>query len=159
MRTLDPNQLQEQLVWTTRAITELFYAEITEAKLKATERAIQASVIFFDPLMDSTLVDEHARPAKQLVLDQLMATARKKRKLVLFAQLLDTKDGLRFLVLNDARGARRWIRLGAVYNIIDALKEALMTLCAFEKKEIVLIPSGSVIEPLRRLVKSITANA
>ena len=33
MRTLDPNQLQEQLVWTTRAITELFYAEITEAKL------------------------------------------------------------------------------------------------------------------------------
>ena len=102
---------QSEAVWTTQSIADRLHGDLTEANLKATERAIQASPIRFEPLSDTSLVDEHARSAKRLVLDQLMATARKKRKLILFAQMLETEDGWSFLALNDARGGRRWIRL------------------------------------------------
>jgi len=145
--------LQAQTVWTSQSIAELMFSGTTEANLKATERAIQVSSIRFEPLTETALIDEHARPAKRLVLDQLLATARKKRKLILFSQLLDTDDGLRFLTLNDARGGRRWIRLDPAGEPVPTLKDALTTLCAFEKKDIVLIPSGAVVEPIRRLVK------
>ena len=98
-------------VHTTHSIAKTLYSELTEANLKAAERAIQTSSIRFEPLIDTSLVDEHGRPAKRLVLDQLMATVRKKRKLILFSQLLETNEEPGFLVLNDARGGRRWIRL------------------------------------------------
>jgi sulfate adenylyltransferase subunit 2 len=145
--------LQEQVTWTTHTIAELLYSEPSEADIKATERAIQGSSIRFEPLNETALVDEHARPAKRLVLDQLMATARKKRKLILFTQMLETDDGLRFLALNDARGGRRWIRLDSTAELVPTLGDALTTLCTFEKKDIALIPSGAVVEPMRRLVK------
>ena len=150
---LTSDMLQTQTVWTSQSIAELMFSETTEAKLKATERAIEASSIRFEVLAETVLVDEHARPAKRLVLDQLMANARKKRKLILFAQLLDTPDGIRFLTLNDARGGRRWIRLDSTAELVPTLGDALTSLCAFEKKDIVLIPSGAVVEPMRRLVK------
>ena len=145
--------LRGQVIWTSQTIAELMYSQITEANLKATERAIQASSIRFEPLTETALVDEHARPAKRLVLIQLMATARKKRKLIFFAKLLDTDDGLRFLTLNDARGGRRWIRLNPTGELASTINDALTILCAFEKKDIVLIPSGAVVEPFRGLVK------
>ena len=140
-------------VHTTHSIAKTLYADLTEANLKATERAIQTSSIRFEPLIDESLVDEHGRPAKHLVLDQLMATARKKRKLILFSQLLETNEDSDFLVLNDARGGRRWIRLSESDDRAGPLRDALTSLCEFEQKEIVLIPSGPVVEPMRRLVK------
>ena len=146
-------RLQGGTVWTTHSVAELLFGEINEANLKATDRAIHSSSIRFEPLTETALVDEHARPAKRLVLDQLIANARKKRKLILFAQLLDTHAGIRFLALNDARGGRRWIRLDPEIESVSTLNDALITLCAFEKKDIVLISSGAVVEPLRRLVK------
>jgi sulfate adenylyltransferase subunit 2 len=145
--------LEIRRVWTTQSIAELLHNEPTEAHLKATERAIQASSIRFEPLTEATLQDEHERPAKRLVLEQLLATARKKRKLILFAQLLASDGTVDFLVLNDARGGRRWIRLDLARDLIGALQDALITLAAHEAKEVVLIPSGSLVEPLRRLVK------
>ena len=42
--------LQEQVTWTTHTIAELLYSEPSEADIKATERAIQASSIRFEPL-------------------------------------------------------------------------------------------------------------
>jgi sulfate adenylyltransferase subunit 2 len=147
------DMLQTQTVWTSQSIAELMFSRTTEANLKATERAIQVSSIRFEPLSDALLIDEHARPAKRLVLDQLLATARKKRKLILFAQMLETDEGLQFLVLNDARGGRRWIRLSENDERASSLHDALTSLCEFEQKEIVLIPSGPVVDPMRRLVK------
>jgi len=151
--TLVSDVLQTQAVWTSQSIAELMFSGTTEANLKAAERAIQVSSIRFEPLSDALLIDEHARPAKRLVLDQLLATARKKRKLILFAQMLETDEGLQFLALNDARCGRRWIRFDPTGESVSTLNVALTTLCAFEKKEIVLIPSGTVVEPFRRLVK------
>jgi hypothetical protein len=140
-------------VQTTHSIAKTLYIDLTEANLKATERAIQTSSIRFEPLIDKSLVDEHGRPAKRLVLDQLMATARKKKKLILFAQLLESEDGLHFIALNDARGGRRWMRLSESDDCVGSLHDALISLCEFEQKEIVLIPSGPVVEAMRRLVK------
>ena len=145
--------LRIQTVWTSQSIAELMFSGTTEAKLKATERAIQASPIRFESLNDALLMDEHARSVKRLVLDQLLATNRKKRKLILFAQLLEIDEGLQFLALNDARGGRRWIRLDHAGESVSTLNDALTTLCAFEKKDIVLIPSGAIVEPMRRLLK------
>ena len=140
-------------VHTTHSIAKTLYSELTEANLKAAERAIQTSSIRFEPLIDTSLVDEHGRPAKRLVLDQLMATVRKKRKLILFSQLLQTNEELGFLVLNDARGGRRWVRLSESDDCTDSLHHALTSLCEFEQKEIVIVPSGPVVELMRRLVK------
>ena len=140
-------------VHTTHSIAKTLYSELTEANLKAAERAIQTSPIRFEPLIDTSLVDEHGRPAKRLVLDQLMATVRKRRKLILFSQLLETNEEPDFLVLNDARGGRRWIRLSESDDRENSLHDALTSLCEFERKEIVLLPSGPVVDPMRRLVK------
>jgi sulfate adenylyltransferase subunit 2 len=145
--------LELRHVWTTQSIAERLHNEPTEAHLRATERAIQASSIRFEPLTEATLHDEHERPAKRLVLEQLLASARKKRKLILFAQLLASDGTVDFLVLNDARGGRRWLRLDPAADLIDALQDALITLATHEAKEVVLIPSGPLVEPLRRLVK------
>ena len=78
---LTTEMLQSDVVWTTLSITKHLYSGVTEANLKATERAIQSSPVRFEPLTDELLVDEHERPAKRLVCDQLMAKARKKETL------------------------------------------------------------------------------
>ena len=140
-------------VLNVRIISKAIHGEMSEAALKATERAVIKSVLHFHPLNDRTLVDEHQRPAKQLVLNQLIYEARKKRKLVLFAQMLETNIGNSFLALNDARSRRRWIRLGSNGNSVNALQCALNTLCGFEQKDIILIPSGALVEPLRKLIR------
>ena len=95
-----------------------------------------------------------ARPYKRHVLDQHINTARKKRKLILFAQSLHIENNVEFLALNDARGGRRWIRLDENKDPADALREALICLCDFEQKHIVIIPSGSVVTSMRELVKA-----
>ena len=150
---LTTEMLQSDVVWTTLSITKHLYSGVTEANLKATERAIQSSPVRFEPLTDELLVDEHERPAKRLVCDQLMAKARKKRNLILFAQILEAYDNHRFLTLNDARGGRRWVHLNPNDDLVTALDRALVILCEFEQKNVVLFPSGPVVELLRRLVK------
>ena len=150
---MNADKLELRQVYSLREFAELTHTEPSDAHLKATERVIQASKIRFEPLTEPHLSDEHARPAKRLVLEQLLTTARKKRKLILFAQILTAGKGIDLLLLNDARGGRRWIRLDSTVDPLDALQDALVTLATFEAKEIVLIPSGAVVEPLRRLVK------
>ena len=146
--------LPNETVWTTRRILEYLNLVTTDATLKATERAIQASPIRFEPLADEALVDEHGRSAKRLVVDQLIDTARKKRKLILFAQSLPIENKIEFLALNDARGGRRWIRLDKKKDSIHALQEVLTRLCDFEQKHVVIIPSGSVVVSMRELVRA-----
>lgn len=127
--------------------------EVSQAALKKTERAINNSFLRFDPLDITLLKDEHDRPAKKLVIEHLMALSRKKRKLILFAQYLQVDSEQKFLALNDARSGRRWVRLRLDDEPVTALYHAFSALCEFEKKDIILIPSGPLVEPLRRLVK------
>ena len=147
-------QFSAAVVWTTQSIAEHFNPAVNEATLKATERSIQASPFRFEPLTEQLLADEHERPPKRSVLNQLLDNARKKRKLILFAQLLQIDTKTEFLALNDARGGRRWIRLDENKNSTSALREALGCLCDFEQKHIVIIPSGSVVAGMRELVRA-----
>ena len=147
-------KLSTGVVWTTQSIAEHFNPAVNEAALKATERSIQTSPIRFQPLTEQFLADEHERPPKRLVLNQLLDLARKKRKLILFAQLLQIDTENEFLALNDARGGRRWIRLDQNKDSISALREALTCLYDFEQKHIVIISSGSVVATLRDLVRA-----
>ena len=142
------------VVWTTQRIAKHLHTDLSKAILKTTERTIQASPIRFEPLTDKVIVDEHGRSAKRHVLDQLINTARKKRKLILFAQSLHIENNVEFLVLNDARGGRRWIRLDDKQDPADALLEALRCLCDFEQKHVVVIPSGAVVARMRDLVRA-----
>ena len=146
-----PKVLKPQHIWTIKTITKLLYEEPTIASLKATERAIQASSINFSTLNEFMITDEHSRPAKRLVLDQLMEFSRKKRKLILFAQELTVEDGQKFLALNDARGGRKWLRLNPDFKTINALESALIALSECVKKNILLIPSGSIVKPFADL--------
>jgi len=146
-------QSSTQIVWTTQSIAEHLYTNVTKAVVKAIERSIQGSSIRFEPLTDQSLADEHERQPKRLVLDQLLDSARKKRKLILFAQVLRIDNETDFLALNDARGGRRWIRLDTKKDSSSALKEALNILCEYEQKHVVIIPSGSVVESMRELVR------
>jgi sulfate adenylyltransferase subunit 2 len=147
-------KLSKKTVWTTQRIAEYLHSDLTDALQKATERAIQVSPIRFDPLSDQSLTDEHGRAPKRLVIDQLLDVARKKRKLIVFAQVLKIDNETDFLALNDARGGRRWIRLDEKKQFSNALREALTCLCDFEKKHVVVIPSGAVVASMRELVRA-----
>jgi len=140
-------------VLTGRVIAEALYQKSDAAALKAAEREINKSILNFDPLNVSSLIDEHGRRAKRLVLEHLMVSARRKRKLILFFQFLSPSNNDHILAFNDARGGRRWVRINPTLDRVDALHAALIQLCEFEKKDIVMIPSGPVVEPLRQLVK------
>ena len=83
-------------IWTVKTIAKLLYEEPTIANLKATERAIQASSINFSNLNEFMITDEHSRPAKRLVLEQLIEFSRKKEinPFVQDLKLMMTKDFL-----------------------------------------------------------------
>lgn len=140
-------------VLTVRVMAEALWKKCDGAAMKAAERKISKSPLNFEPLNTSSLVDEHERPAKRLVLGQLVESSRKKRKLVLFAQVLSSVCNGHILAFNDARGGRRWVQTDPNLDVLDSLQGALFELCEFEKKNIVVIPSGSIVEKLRQLVK------
>ena len=140
-------------IWTVKTIAQQIFRKETNASLKSTQRLISTSPLYF-PIIDyKHLQDEHKRPAKKIVLQHILQKARKQRKLILFAHYNKglTKEDL--LMVNDARGTRRWIKVSSKKNKIEALEQALVILAKFEKKHIILIPSGELVKPLRNLVK------
>ena len=151
---LDFEHLSTAGVWTTQNIAKHFHSVVNDSILKSIERSIQASPIRFELLTEQLLADEHERPPKRLVLNQLLEAARKKRKLILFTQLLKIDNETHFLALNDARGGRRWIRLDATKDSASALFEALTCLCDFERKHVIVIPAGAVVASMRDLVRT-----
>lgn len=138
---------------TTSILSECLFEDTSDASLKSVERLINQSELSFIPLGEDSLQDEHARPAKRLVLDQLLTSARSKRHLVLFAQELTLNAGQKFLAFNDARSGRRWISLKDNALSVDAIEDALNILAEHEQKEITLIPSGPVVSLFRQIVK------
>ena len=78
--------------------------------MKKTERWINENSLTFDALNHTDVTDEHGRPAKQKVLKQLVNRAKKKRHTVLYGRV-KTLEGKNYLVINDARSVRRWVRL------------------------------------------------
>lgn len=119
----------------------------SEAAKKATKRALEQQGLLFKLVDPVELVDEHGRPAKQLVLSAVVTKAKKQRKTVLFAYLEENELG-HWLCLADGRGERRWVKLPA--KNFD-LRKAATQIANFEGKKTVVIPSGKLVRHVRHL--------
>lgn len=117
-----------------------------EAAKKRLFRALASENLVFTPSSRNDLFDEHRRPANKLVLNQVIRGANKKRKKVLFSQIVKSSLGV-WHCLNDAKGARRWQKLPDSNFDVD---EAICALRKFEDKDLVLIPHGEISEQFRR---------
>ena len=97
------------------------------------------------------MVDEFNRPAIQLVLDALVARARKKRKATLFIELnsLQTENShkLKVIVAEDGKGAKRWCQL--LDTTPSSLQKALETIS--DSKPTVFFPSGALVAACREI--------
>ena len=147
------NTLSPYSVFTIKTIAKSLYHKSSNAILKSITRGIKNNGLDFNILEPKLLIDEHQRPAKKLVLRQLLSNARKKRKLILFGQIFRPNRKTSFLALNDSRGGRRWIKLENLNDIKASIQQALIAITEFEKKKIVLIPSDEIVITIRKLVK------
>lgn len=75
---------------------------------RTAERVLHHLGFMFDALKEHYLVDEFGDSSNHIVASSLIKAARRRKKLVLFAQLLTLPCGVLALVANDARGARYW---------------------------------------------------
>ena len=120
------------------------------AALKKTEREMSKSRLLHPLIERNDLKDEHDRPAKRLISTAIFYEARKKRKLILFSQLIEIHDHP-FLFYHDARGSRRWVRLEN--NNADCIAKALEAISDKEGRAIVILPIGELVSFLRIVVR------
>ena len=126
----------------------------TEAAKKSIKRALDQHDLLFQPVEPSTLLDEHGRCGKQLVLNANVTKAKKQRKTVLFAKL-ETHELGHFLCLADGRGERRWVKLPpSDWDLLQALTQ----LADHEGKKTVVIPSGPIVRHFRELHRKLGKN-
>jgi sulfate adenylyltransferase subunit 2 len=141
----------------TRDLSEILWKTDDAAALKKTERWVADEGLDFALLNESNLVDEHERPAKQLVTQQIVERARKKRQSVLFAALHNQGDNT-YLVANDGRNGRRWVLMGDTAITAIAVTEALNALLAHEDKDTLLLVSGVLVKTCRTLAVAWQSN-
>lgn len=135
-------------VWTTKSFSQTLWSREDDAAIKKTERWLADQRLDLDLLVTESLVDEHERKAKSLVVGELMETARKRRHTMLFAKLERTADYGLILFANDARKGRRWCPINCVSDIENALK----ALASHEGKDTVVIPAGELVQECRTLI-------
>lgn len=137
--------------WNAHSISSHLWNGDDAASLKRTERWLADEGLAFDIANAESLVDEHKRAAKRLVLKQLMSSARRKRQTLVFASLQQAKDGTQILFANDARNGRRWVFLGCNEATPELVSQGLETLAAGEAKDTTLIPTGRLVLFCRKL--------
>ena len=145
--------LSTDTIWTTRTIAAELYSSDSDAALKKAERWVIDNTLDYQPLDENSVCDEHERRAKKTVLAQIIESARKKRKTLLFASLHSTQDGNPVLFANDGRGGRRWVLLAGTFSA-SSFESALSILLNHEQKDVVVIPSGQLLQQARELVRS-----
>lgn len=119
---------------------------------RTTERRLNALGLLSGDLATSGLQDEYDRPLNRLVLDWAIEQARRRRDLVLFAQLSPLPNGKPCLHANDARGARFWVPLQS--NDAQAIEQALTALQQHIGKPIAVFPHGRLVAVLRDMAST-----
>ncbi|MGY2137211.1 sulfate adenylyltransferase subunit CysD [Pseudomonas reactans] len=141
--------LDAPTVWDTQS-AYLHLSNLHQADTKRTaERRLHELGLLPRALTENNLTDELGRPPIASVLAWEIEKARTKRKLVLFAQLTTSPNNQKILHANDARGARYWLPLEATSITPNQLKSELQRLQQHIGKDIVLFPSGSLVELCR----------
>lgn len=131
--------------WDTQSVHEVW-----SQTLRTTERALETSGLLPPTLKLSEVRDEVGRPAKQVVVASLEATARRKRYLSLVLQEHHSDQAGRVLFANDARSGRRWLYLSSADDQ-PALLDAIHALAG--KRNLIVWPHGALAARLRLLVK------
>ena len=137
-------------VLTLKSLCVAVFGKETEANIKKMEREMNKHGLLHRLIETKGLTDEHSRPAKQLVVNSILDQARKKRHLIVFAQLIKIRD-CTFLFYHDARGTRRWIRLEN--NSVVSISTALDAVSNHEGKALVILPTGELVSFLRTVVQ------
>lgn len=132
-------------VWNTDlAFQHLSTLGHAETKRTAERRLHQLG--FLPPeLHPDLLADELERKPVPAVLMWQLEQARKKRDLVLFAQLHPLPNGDECLHANDARGARYWLPLGKRTLDAATVGAALQALQQHIGKAIIVFPHGRLV--------------
>ena len=148
----------ELIVWDTTSIANALVLESSEAGLKSAERATTTSGILPKSVLSDEAIDEHDRPAKKIVLTQTISNAKRKRQLALVLQFHQIDNSSWLLFFNDARMGRRWI-IGEGKTVTNEfLKDALDALVQYIGKDLVIIPTGIVVETCRLLARTAKTN-
>jgi sulfate adenylyltransferase subunit 2 len=138
----DLSGLDKPQVWDTElAFRHLLGLSKGETKRTA-ERRLHKLAILPAELSAQTLEDENGRKPIAAVLEQDLLSARRKRKLVLFAQLHALPGGRECLHANDARGARYWIPIDQTPLDAAGLALALDQLHSHIGKPVAVFPHG-----------------
>lgn len=150
--------LQTGIVYTTKSIASCIYGADDAAALKRAERWITEKSLNFECLNVENLCDEHGRAAKKQVMAHVISVHKAQRNALLYIKIESDQDGRRFLVANDAKGARRWVHLSSTETGVRALEAALLTLLEHENKNTVVIPGGSLTTICRELSRKWRSN-
>lgn len=138
-------------VWSTRRFTDFFLSASTQQSKRSAERFLQTAGLVTDNLDITTLRDENDQPIKQLVANNLLEQASKKRQVSLFVRLHDTPIGTTILA-NNARQARYWLHLTTPLSDPAELAEHLQDIATFASKQpIVYWPAGKLCRLCREI--------
>ena len=143
-------------VWDTQRFTSALEGSISAATQKKTERSLTEQALMFPDTSVETATDEHERRAKHSVTTAILQRAKTKRQRVLFVATHETQ-GLHYLALNDGRAVRQWIFSKEPWNQ-DTFENALETLVASEDRDLLLIPTGSIVFVCRLLTRAWRSN-
>ena len=132
--------LQAGIIYTTKSIANHIYGADDAAALKRAERWITEKSLNFDCLNAENICDEHNRPAKKQVMAHIIYEHKARRNALLYIKMESDQELGRFLVANDAKGARRWVQLSSPETGVGALETALLKLLEHENKNTVVIP-------------------
>ena len=142
--------LDAPVIWDTQ-LAFLHLQQVNQADTKRTaERRLHELALLPEELNTQNLKDESGRQPTPSVLEWEIERARLKRKLVLFAQLHRTPDGLDVLHANDARGARYWLPLGTQLHDPRQLTDAFQRMQAHVAKSVAIFPSGRLVSVCRQ---------
>lgn len=138
-------------VWNTDLAFQHLSA-LGQAETKRTaERRLHQLGFLPSELHPDSLADELERKPVPAVLMWQLEQARKKRELVLFAQLHPLPGGDECLHVNDARGARYWLPLGKGKLDAASVSAALLALQQHIGKAIIVFPHGRLVPWCRQL--------
>lgn len=136
-------------VWDTSAAFQHLATRGEVLTKRTAERRILDRLRLPPPVTPDDLVDEHGRKANRLLLDWVLEKARRKRCLVLFAQLHRLPSGIDCLLANDPRKGRYWVPLIDGRPDQIAIHRALSDLRGHIGKNVVLLPCGELVGMLR----------
>ena len=144
--------LDQERVWDTETACQHLISSGTAESRRTAERRLHESGLLPPEIKPEDLLDEYGDAPTKPVLQWDLDRARRKRQLVLFAQLRSLADGRECLHANDARGARFWVPLAGAATT-KAVEQALTALQSHLAKSLAVFVHGRLTALARAAVE------